>query len=179
MTAIAGISQGGKVWMGGDSAGVAGYGLCVRADPKVFRLDEFLVGYTSSFRMAQIIRYHVKPDRPREGQNAFEYMICSFVPAVRTALKEHGYLATKNGREEAGVFLVGWRGRVYYVDSDLQVGENAMPYAACGCGQDLVLGSLHTTDQYEIEPSERIRLALESAEAFSAGVRGPFTILNQ
>lgn len=179
MTAIAGIVQDGKVWIGGDSAGVAGYGLSVRADPKVFELDEFLIGYTSSFRMAQIIRYHVAPEPPKEGQSPFEYMVCSFVPLVRQAMKTHGYLKTEDGREEIGMFLAGWRGRLFSIQGDLQVGENALPYAACGCGEDLVLGSLHTTNRYDIAPTTRIQLALEAAEAFSAGVRGPFMILSK
>ena len=36
MTCIVGIADGAKVWIGGDSAGVAGWSLTVRADEKVF-----------------------------------------------------------------------------------------------------------------------------------------------
>ncbi len=176
MTAIAGVTENGRVWIGGDSAGVGGYSLSLRADPKVFKLGEFLIGYTSSFRMAQIIRYHTAFGKPTEGQDAFEYMVMIFVPAIRKTLKDYGYLATKDNRESAGTFLVGWRGKLYCIESDLQVGENQLPYAACGCGCDLVLGSLHTTAQFELSPKERIKLALDAAESFSAGVRRPFVI---
>ena len=41
MTCIVGLVHGGKVYMGGDSAGVGGYCLTVRADEKVFRNGEF------------------------------------------------------------------------------------------------------------------------------------------
>lgn len=176
MTAIAGVVQDGEVWIGGDSAGVAGLGLTVRADPKVFVLGKMLIGYTSSFRMAQILRYHVTPEVPKEGQDEFEYMVCSFVPLIRKTMKTHGYLKTKDGREEAGTFMVGWRGKLYKIESDLQVAESGWEYTACGCGQDIVLGSLYTTERYNLSAKERIRTALESAEAFSAGVRGPFVI---
>ncbi len=44
MTAIAGISRAGQVFIGADSAGVGGYSLTVRADDKVFRVDEFVIG---------------------------------------------------------------------------------------------------------------------------------------
>lgn len=37
MTCIVGVVEGHTVWMGGDSAGVGGYALTVRADQKVFR----------------------------------------------------------------------------------------------------------------------------------------------
>ncbi len=178
MTAIAGLVHEGTVWMGGDSAGVAGYSLAVRRDPKVFRVGEFLLGFTSSFRMGQIMRYYLTPPTPKEGQDPFDYMVSSFVEEVRKLLKTSGYLQTENGRETIGTFLVGWRGCLYCVCDDLQVAELATPYAACGCGQDLVLGSLHTTEQITgLTAKERIAFALEGAERFSTGVRGPFTIL--
>jgi hypothetical protein len=178
MTAIAGVIDKGRVWIGGDSAGVGGYSLHLRRDPKVFVKDEFLIGYTSSFRMGQILRFYLAPAKPAEGQDDFEYMVCSFVPSVRCCLKEHGFLETKDGKESIGVFLVGRRGKLYLIDSDMQVAELLSPFAACGCGQDLVLGSLHSTEQYDIPPDERIRLALAAAESFSAGVRAPFTVLS-
>ena len=180
MTAIVAVLDDGKVWMGGDSAGVAGLSLSLRSDPKVFRLGEFLTGYTGSFRMAQILRYHVTPPVPKEQQDGFEYMVRSFVPEIRTQLKTHGYLKTQDGREEIGTFLVGWRGRLYHIENDLQVREDATPYAACGCGADLSLGSLHTTEQLTgLTTRDRIVMALEAAEAFSAGVRGPYTVISR
>lgn len=174
MTAIAGLVHDDKVWIGGDSAGVAGYSLAPRKDAKVFTVGDFLIGYTSSFRMGQLLRFYLTPPVPTEGQEPFEYMVRRFIPAVRTVLKDNGYLKTESGREEIGCFLVGWRGSLFMVESDLQVGELSTPYAACGCGDHLVMGSLFTTEH----PERRIALALEAAETFSAGVRSPFTILS-
>jgi len=73
--------------------------------------------------------------------------------------------------------MIGWRGRLFCVYSDLQVAESAWPFMALGCGDHLALGSLHSTEEYQHTPRERLTLALQAAEAFSAGVRGPFTIL--
>lgn len=179
MTAIAGLIDGKDVWIGGDSAGVGGSFLTIRRDPKVFTIGEFVLGYTSSFRMGQLLRFYLNPDTPKENQDKYEYMVCSFIPKVRQVLKENGYLKTENNREEAGVFLVGWRGALYQIDSDMQVSEPAFPYFACGCGRDLVIGSLNATQLLEtnLTAKERIELALKSAEQFSAGVRGPFLVL--
>lgn len=178
MTAIAGIVENGRVWIGGDSAGVGGYALVLRKDPKVFKVGEFVIGYTSSFRMGQLLRYHLSPPKPHEGESGHEYMVKAFIPAVRDVLKQHGYLKNDNGREEIGTFLVGWRGSLYEVYDDLQVGELIAPFAACGCGHDLAIGSLHTTQGMKMKPADRITQALSAAEAFSAGVRGPFTIIS-
>ena len=178
MTAIAGLVDKDTVWIGGDSAGVAGLSLGVRRDPKVFVLDDFVLGYTSSFRMGQVLRYYFTPPLPDEGQEPHEYMVLKFIPEARQLLKTHGFLQTKDGREEIGTFLVGWRGRLFSVEDDLQVGELLESYTACGCGHDLVLGSLHTTEQLTgLTAKDRLDMALDAAEAFSAGVRRPFTIL--
>lgn len=180
MTAIAGIIDGKNVWIGGDSAGVGGHSLTIRRDPKVFLIGEFIIGYTSSFRMGQLLRFYLNPETPREGQDKYEYMVCSFIPKVRQVLKDHGYLKTENNKESSGTFLVGWRGCLYSIHDDLQVGEAALPYEACGCGQDVALGSLHATESSKttLSPKTRIHMALQAAEQFSAGVRSPFVILS-
>ena len=63
MTCIVGLEHKGKVYIGGDSAGVAGYSLSVRADQKVFINGNFIFGFTSSFRMGQILRFGFNPPR--------------------------------------------------------------------------------------------------------------------
>jgi len=178
MTAIAALVENDKVWIGGDSAGVGGYSLAVRKDEKVFKNGEFLMGYTSSFRMGQLLRYSLTPPKPIEGQEAFEYMVTKFVESVRSCLKRGGYSKESNNQETGGTFLVGWRGRLYMIYSDYQVAELAEPYCACGCGEDLVLGSLYTTRDMGMSPKDRIKRALSAAESFSAGVRGPFKIMS-
>jgi len=45
------------------------------------------------------------------------------------------------GQEAGGTFLVGYRGRLFRVDSDYQVGESVNNYCAVGCGADLVRAS--------------------------------------
>ena len=44
MTCIVGLVHEGVVYIGGDSAGVAGLSLTVRADEKVFRNSDFFDG---------------------------------------------------------------------------------------------------------------------------------------
>ena len=65
MTCIAAITEKGKVYMGGDSAGVSGYDITIRADEKVFKNGQCVFGFTSSFRMGQLLCYKFKvPVKP-------------------------------------------------------------------------------------------------------------------
>lgn len=175
MTCIVGFVEGDTVWMGGDSAGVAGLTLTVRADQKVFRNGPMLFGFTTSFRMGQLLRYALSvPDHdPRVAVD--KYMTTTFVDAVRSCLKSNGWASAKDGNEQGGTFLVGYRGQLFYVGSDYQVGVPFDSFAAVGCGDDVARGALFASTH--LAGRERIDLALRAAERHSAGVRGPFHIL--
>lgn len=177
MTAIVGIAEDGKVWIGGDSAGVGGLSMQTRTDPKVFLNGEFVFGYSTSFRMGQLLEYEFSPPMPIEGESGMAYMVRRFIPCVKDCLSLGGFQAVENGQDSGGTFLVGYRGQLYEIESDYQVARVRQGYHACGCGDDLALGSLHTTAQLGLRPEERIEMALSAAAEFSAGVRGPFSIL--
>lgn len=175
MTCIVGIQHEGDVYIGGDSAGVAGFSITVRSDQKVFRNGPFIMGFTSSFRMGQLLRHSfVPPDVPEGDTDGF--MVTTFVDAVRECLKEGGWLTTNSGEEQGGTFLVGVHGKLYSVHSDFQVGEASNGYDSVGCGQEFALGSLFSTVG-EPDPRKRVRSALLAASHHSAGVTGPYTIL--
>lgn len=174
MTCIVGLVADGKVFIGGDSAGVdERYGLVVRADRKVFRNGDFVMGFTSSFRMGQLLAFNFNPPKPRVGVDTMAYMVTDFIDAARARMKEGGYARLKEAVEEGGTFLVGYQGRLFHIAGDFQVGESSHGFDACGCGDLIALGSLRSTRSW-VDPATRLKEALETAEAFSAGVRGPF-----
>lgn len=175
MTCIVGLVDEGKVYMGGDSAGVnGGWDLVVRADPKVFHIGPFVVGFTSSFRMGQLLRFALVPPVHPPEVDIYRYMTVDFINAVRDCLKTGGWAKKDGEKESGGVFLVGYRGRLFEIDSDYQVGEGLDGYMAVGSGDQVALGALYATQK--LPPLVRIRLALEAAERWNAGVRGPFVI---
>ena len=187
MTAIAGIKHKNGVTIGGDSAAISNFHLMTRKDPKVFRVGRLLIGYTSSFRMAQLMRYgwhkceSLDSLVPPDSDDGMDFMCKQFVPRVRWLFKQGGYMGkTDDGREDAGEFLVSWGYGLYLVYSDLQVAESHSPYMACGCGRDVVLGALYGAlgaSGVPTDPEKLVRASLDAAERFSAGVRGPHTVL--
>lgn len=177
MTAIAGLAQGGRVWLGGDSAGVDGWQLACRRTPKVFRNGPYLVGYTTSFRMGQVLEHSFRPPAPpRRPGHLQRFLVVEWVDTLRSALKAAGWATAKDGQENGGVFLVGVRGRLFYIASDFAVLEPTDGYDAVGIGDQLARGALYATRGQR--PDRRIRLALLAAQRHSGGVRGPFTILS-
>ena len=83
--------------------------------------------------------------------------------------------------------VFGNRGRLYDVESDYQVAVPEEQYSAMGCGANFALGALglfhrlnrtgDTAGHFDGRPERIVRDALTIAEQFSAGVRGPFTVL--
>ncbi|MGY5809909.1 hypothetical protein ACXHXG_19580 [Rhizobium sp. LEGMi198b] len=172
MTCIVGLISDASVHIGGDSAGVAGYSLTVRADRKVFRNQDFLFGFTSSFRMGQLLAHSFKPPKRDPETDVYAFMVTDFVDALRQCLKDGGYARRQNEAERGGTFLVGYAGRLFRIDDDYQVVEPVDGFDACGCGQQIALGALFASSSSP--PRERLEMALNAAERFSAGVRGPF-----
>lgn len=160
--------------MGGDSAGVGGYDLTVRADQKVFRNGPMLFGFTTSFRMGQLLRYALTiPDHdPRVPLE--KYMATTFIDAVRECLKSHGWAEKEKEQERGGTFLVGYQAKLFTVYNDYQVGIAADGFDAVGCGGEIARGAIFATP--ELRGRARIELALHAAERMSTGVRGPFYI---
>lgn len=177
MTCIVAIKKDGAVYMGADSAAVGGLSLTVRADPKIYKNGDYIFGFTSSFRMGQLLGHAFVPPFPYKhlGLTIEKFMSTVFVDAVRKCLKDGGYARKDNETESGGLFLVGFEGRIFRIDSDYQVGESSHDFESVGCGSDIALGALWALHE-DVPPSARIRVALAAAEQFSAGVRGPFLV---
>ena len=177
MTCIVGMIDGDDVLIGADSCGgdVKQYVALHRSDSKVFRRGPFLMGFTSSFRMGQLLRYNLQVPNHPKGMGTHRYMSTCFIDAVRNCLKDGGFAGKKDEVESGGTFLVAYRGKLFSVYSDYQVGEDADGYAAVGCGFAFALGAIHATKG---EPAEkRVRKALKAAAKFSAYVMPPFHVL--
>ena len=177
MTVIAGLEWEGKVYIGADSASVAGYETFATRLRKVFRRGPFLIGYTTSFRMGQLLQYRLDvPEHPAD-MDALEYMATLFTDAARACLKDGGYARVESGVEQGGQFLVGYQGKLYQVDSDFQVNSNQAEFAALGQGAPYALGVLYERifdlEFLALQPDKMILSALRAAEHFCAGVRAP------
>ena len=117
------------------------------------------------------------PPKQKEGQSDYAYMCTDFIDAVRSAMASGGYKEIDKGVESGGEFLVGYKGNLYKVQSNFSVMKSIDGYDACGCGKEFALGSLASLPLNN--PKEAIRSALIISQKFAAGVREPFTIIEQ
>ena len=179
-TCIVGLECNGKVFIGGDSAGVnESLDKMVRVDEKVFIAGDMIFGFTDSYRMGQLLRYVFIPPSQSVGQTDFEYLCGPWTDALIECLKNKGYATIENNNIHGGNFLLGYHSKLYQVQEDFQIGKRVESYDACGCAFNYAIGAMALLEDYldtDMTPEEKITKALEIAERFSAGVSGPFVI---
>jgi hypothetical protein len=182
MTCIVAIAQNGTVYMGSDHAASddkSGW-ILSRKEPKVFKVGQYGIAFTDSFRMGQILQYNWVPPKytPTKTNSGLDkFMRTKFVDSVKQAFKDNGY-GTIGGSEEdtGGIFIVGVEGRIFTIDEDFHVGENMVNYMAEGSGGMFALGALHAT-KHQKNPKMRLKAALEASAEFSMSVAPPFTYI--
>ena len=185
MTCIVGVlgrdgADQGRVLLGGDRAGVVrGKEIYTLRNAKVFRKGPYAIGFTTSFRLGQIVRYGADLPAPPalldENDTALEeFLATAFVMALRQAFDHHG-LDPSLG--ETGSLVVGVRGRLFVIGKNYQVLAGCSPYVAVGSGRHLAYGALAALEGYQppdLRLEERAQIALEAASRFSPDVQGPF-----
>jgi ATP-dependent protease HslVU (ClpYQ) peptidase subunit len=178
VTCIVGIEHDGGVTIGADAAGSTSDITVARADVKLFDVGPYMFGFTSSFRMGQLLQHSFNPTVP-DLDYLDRFMVTTFVDELRSCFDDGGFSKHTNGVERGGTFLVAVAGRLFCIEGDYQVGRHLDGYAACGSGELLAMGSLHTTAQFDFAPRVRAQLALEAAARHNPFVGGPFLIKTQ
>lgn len=192
MTCIVGIAVNGAVIIGADSmAGDGHWNRRVRADRKVFKNGELIFGFTTSFRMGQLLEHSLTPPPIQEGMEPYAYAVKLLIPEIRNTLRSGGFMKTENGVESGGNFLVGFRGSLFEVDHDFQVAQSIEHFEAVGCGAQYAMGAMHIAYEQAFRKPQRLtassfmdsdesaaqlvlQAGLNAAARFSAGVAGPF-----
>jgi ATP-dependent protease HslVU (ClpYQ) peptidase subunit len=174
MTCVIGLVHKGRVYLGADSSSVQGWTRRVTMLRKIFRLGPFLVGYTTSFRMGQLLEHELRVPDPKPGQSDLGYMVANFAESARALLKDRGFSKVEANAETGGQFLVAYRGHLYSIQSDFQVGEMAGGLDAIGTGAEPALGAMAALRSRP--PASRIRRSLEIAAEFNMGVCPPFYV---
>jgi len=174
MTCIVAVKHDNVVWMGGDAAASNGYKISTYSASKVFKKQDMLFGYTTSFRMGQVIQHQLSIPKHHSDIETIDYLCTDFITSVYNSFKSHWQ---RKDTSEGGTFILGYKNRIFTIQSDWAVLEFDVDYAAVGCGESYAQGSLVTTVGQD--PKTRIRQALDAADEHSTGVKGPYTIISE
>lgn len=178
MTCVVGIEHEGKVYMGADSIGVAGWERSIMGFTKVFKVGEFLIGCAGSIRMLQLLQYTLEVRPQHETEDDMRYIVTGLADASRKLFKDHGWSNIENNKESGANFLVGYRGRLYAIEDEFNVVRFEQPFYAIGVGKVYALAAILTlrSERDDVTPEHQINCALKVASELSIGVHPPFHI---
>lgn len=192
MTCIVAITDGQNLVFGADSIGEGPKPKQqIRKDPKIFTVGHFLIGFTTSFRMGQVLMHAELPTPPmtRDADKAHRFMVRELVPAARGLMEAGGFarsisVTQPEGYQETrhamgGTFVVGFDGHLFEVQADYSVAMLETPYTAIGAAQLPALGALSATVDLDLPLEERASLALQAAERHTTSCCRPFRFLRQ
>lgn len=112
------------------------------------------------------------------GEDPMSYLVNDFLDAMREHFQEKGFLQKKEEKEVIdGRILLGLRGELYQIGTELNINRSRDSYYALGVGEEYAYGSLYTTERLSLEPMQRLQMALEAATSHNTDVAGPFTFI--
>ena len=171
MTIIVGITDGTKVYIGGDRGASDGVTILSLSRPKVYINNNWIFGYAGSLGVGQLMEII---DMPDAGEDPYKTLRTDVVTHMRNAIDLYG----NSDPEHTSDFIIGTQGRLFELNTaDWSVAE--VIETSIGSGNELALGSLYTTKMFSAAtPEFRINLALESAIYYSPTCQGEVDILS-
>lgn len=177
MTCIVAVEHDGTVYMGSDRAGSTSWSIGIVQAPKTFQNGPLLIGYTTSFRMGQILQYALDPPTHHLTWDVDRWVALDLMAAIRGAFEDNVWHKVDNGQAKGGSFLVAVSGRCYEIQSDYSFSRTPTGEYATGSGYQYAFGSLHSTRG--LDPALRVMHALEAAAEHCPSVAGPFDLITQ
>lgn len=183
MTCIVALA-GKVVTVGADSLATAqNFYKELRRDDKIFRAgpsEEYVVGFSSSYRGGQIIRYNMEwPAFPdiKSDDDVLRFFVCEIVPVMQRTFEYHW---TNKDSEDEFECIIAVGEHFVVITDDMQVAM-VHDFVAIGSGASVAMGALEVltkgTERLSPGGPERIVLAaLAAAEKHTAAVAKPFVI---
>lgn len=154
-----------------------GYNIEIKAQPKIWRSGECIVGASGPVRLGNILRTLDIPIHAC-GWDVDYWVVRDFIPACIALLAEHQYEKKTDGKADSdGNILFVVRGRVYCIWSDWSWTRNTTGEYVIGSGYQNAAGSLSSTRTFVGNAKERAIYALHAAAEHQSDVAEPFDIL--
>lgn len=173
MTCILAKIHDGKVHMIGDKMGSNGFNHQVYGKiSKVFKNGDFVIGYTTSFRMGQLLQYYWTPPTKSADDTDDVYIFNRVATSIMKCFKDNDFGHKDGLKWEGGNFILGWNGRLFEVQGEMSLLEYE-EFTSVGCGEYHAVAAMETlkqTKQFEKNPEKFLATALSVAANCVVGV---------
>lgn len=172
----------GNLWFAGDRRMSWGMHKAIKSPmPKVTKRNGVLLAGTGDASVCDLVTDHFPIPDVNYEKHLQSYMFDTFVPKLKEFLRTNGYLQKERDAlvEGSGSIVIGIDDKLfelYLSEANISYVCVEAPYAA-GCGGQLALGSLLTTEGTKMKIKDRLKLALRVAAKASPGCDGHIDIL--
>ena len=182
MTCILATIHNNKVHMIGDMCGSNGFThKNYTKNVKVFTNKDFLVGYTTCYRMGQILQYSWEPPVKSLDYSDDVYIYKHIVNSLKAVFEANGF-GCKNGISfSGGNFLLGWKGRIFEMQDNISILEHEQ-FASVGCGEYFAEASMATQTELDInldDPEKFLSTALRVTSGLVTGVSSEYNYIEE
>jgi len=169
----------GNIWMGGDSLCLSGTNQYKNLNPKIFRRDNMIFGFSGYLRATQVLQYQFEIPQHDPRISDYEYLISVFLDEFIKKLEETNSIIIESNVALLNEtdFLVGYNKKIFNIEQNFQLTEFSSNYDAIGCGAEYANAAFWMMENNKkIKPENRVVKALECSSNFSL-VRPPFHII--
>jgi len=182
MTCILACIKNKKVHMMGDKQGSNGFIYSNYSKiSKVFKNKEFLIGYTTSFRMGQLLQYNWEPPVKSSDDSEEVYLFNKVVTSILNCFKANDFGYKDKANWEGGNFLIGWRGRLFEMQPEMSLLEHT-DFTSVGSGEYHAVAAMNTlriTRTYDTDPKKFLETALLVASRCVHGVSIEYNYISE
>jgi ATP-dependent protease HslVU (ClpYQ) peptidase subunit len=176
---IAWIDKDKGAIVAGDRRGSDGWTGSKYKAPKVFKNNDFIMGYTTSFRMGQLLEHTWEPPKRMENETDQHYVYVTVVNSFRELFNKNGFGNKDNGEETGGNFIMAYKGKLYEVQPDYSIIEDENDILSVGCGENIAFGTLAAILQYEKDYKKVLTKTYEIVSHYSEAVSKEFDYITE
>lgn len=150
MTCIIAFTDGKSSFIAGDKLGSNGFTKSVMVEPKVFEKEfhrvstndegtvrtreTMALGYTTSFRMGQLLSYNLLLPDQDANQSFSQYLVQKVIPLIRHMFKDEWGARDSSQDIGGGQFIILHNHTIYEVQGDFSVLQPKTQITAVGSG---------------------------------------------
>ena len=176
MTCIIAHTDGVSSFIAGDKLGSNGFTKTVQTEPKVFE-KEFIklhddgltrtkevmaLGYTTSFRMGQLLNYNLNLPEQDASQTLSQYLVLKVIPIIRQMFKEEWGARDASQDVGGGQFIILHNHTIYEVQEDFSVLQPKTRITAVGSGTYHAIAAMQAYIEVENESKKPLHERIKS-----------------
>ncbi|EHU8781235.1 hypothetical protein N0S44_000473 [Escherichia coli] len=177
MTCIIAHTDGVTSFIAGDKMGSDGFTKSIQTEPKVFEKefvkisgddgltrtkDVMTIGFTTSFRMGQLLTYNLNLPDQNSNETFLQYLVLKVIPLIRQMFKDEWGARDTTQDVGGGQFIILHNHTIYEIQEDFSVLQSKSRVASVGSGTYHAIAAMQAYIDLEKETNVQLHERIKS-----------------